>query len=161
MPRHDFDANTISAALTLLTDHGFDGLARPLEMLFNEAMRLERSAFLGAGPWERSDDRIGHANGFKPKVVTSRVGDLDLQIPKVRDLAEGVEPFYPEALDRGSRIEQSLAVALGEMYVQGVSTRKVKEITEKLCGKEISSTQVSRLAALRQPPLSVRAFLGI
>ena len=69
MPRHDFDANTISAALTLLTDHGFDGLARPLEMLFNEAMRLERSAFLGAGPWERSDDRIGHANGFKPTLA--------------------------------------------------------------------------------------------
>ena len=146
MPRHDFDANTIAAALTLLTDHGFGGLARPLEMLFNEGTRLERSAFLGAGPWERSDARIGHANGFKPKVVTSRVGDLELQIPKVRDLAEGVEPFYPQALERGSRIEQSLALALAEMYVQGVSTRKVKEVTEKLCGKEISSTQVSRLA---------------
>lgn len=147
MPSHDFDTTTISAALKLLTDNGFDGLARPLEMLLNEAMRIERSEFLGASPWERSDERKGYANGFKPKVVTSRVGELELQVPKVRNLAEGVEPFYPQALERGSRIEQSLGVALAEMYVQGVSTRKVKEITEKLCGKEISSTQVSRLAA--------------
>jgi len=147
MSHHDFDATTIAAALELLSKHGFDGLARPLEMLFNEAMRLERSAFLCAGPWERSDERRGYANGFKPKTVSSRVGDLELRVPKARDMAEGVEPFYPRSLERGSRIEQSLCLALAEMYVQGVSTRKVKEITERLCGREISSSQVSRLAA--------------
>ena len=94
--------------------------------------RLERDAFLGAGPWERSDERRGYANGFKPKTVKSRVGDLELRVPKTRDLAEGSEPFYPRSLERGSRIEQALGLALAEMYVQGVSTRKVKEITEQL-----------------------------
>ena len=147
MPHHDFDATTITAALELLTKHGFDGLARPLEMLFNEDMRLERDAYLGAGPWERSDERRGYANGFKPKTVKSRVGDLELRVPKARGLGDGVEPFYPQSLERGSRIEQALGLALAEMYVQGVSTRKVKEITEQLCGREISSSQVSRLAS--------------
>jgi transposase-like protein len=75
MAQHDFDATTITAALELLSKQGFDGLARPLEMFFNEAMRLECDAFLGAGPWERSDERRGYANGFKSKSVKSRVGD--------------------------------------------------------------------------------------
>ena len=147
MTHHDPDATTISAALELLTEHGFDDLASALEMLLNEAMRLERSAYLSAGPWERSEARRGHANGFKPKTVRSRLGELSLRIPKTRDLEPGVEPFYPQALERGERAEQALRLALAEMYVQGVSTRKVKRITEELCGFEISSSQVSRLAA--------------
>jgi len=147
MSHHTHDATTIAAALELLTQHGFDGLARPLEMLLNEAMRLERSAYLGAGPWERSDERRGYANGFKPKAITSRLGELELKIPKTRDHAAGTNPFYPQALERNERSEQAMRLALAEMYVQGVSTRKVKAITEKLCGVQISSTQVSRLAA--------------
>ncbi len=147
MSHHAPDATTISAALELLTAHGFDDLARPLEMLFNQAMLLERAAYLGAGPWERSRERRGHANGFKPKTVKSRLGELELRIPKTRDLADGVPPFYPQALERGERSEMALRLAVAEMYVNGVSTRKVKEVTEKLCGLEISSTQVSRLAA--------------
>ncbi|MEO0649960.1 MAG: hypothetical protein AAFZ65_04710, partial [Planctomycetota bacterium] len=63
-PHHDFDATTITAALELLTKHGFDGLARPREMLFNDAMRLVRDAYLGAGPWERSEERRGYANAL-------------------------------------------------------------------------------------------------
>ena len=145
MPHHDPDANTIAAALELLTRHGFDGLARPLEMLMNEAMKLERSAFLGAGPWERSDDRIGHANGFKSKKVKTGVGELSLRIPKVCGLSDDVAPFYPQAIERGTRVDDALKATLAEMYVQGVSTRKVKQITEKLCGTQISSSQVSRL----------------
>ena len=116
-------------------------------MLFNEAMRLERDAYLGAGPWERSEDRRGWANNLKPKTLKSRVGDLELRVPKARGLDDGLEPLHPQSLERGSRIEQALGLALAEMYVQGVSTRKVKEITEQLCGREISSSQVSRLAA--------------
>lgn len=154
MSHHDFDPTTIASALELLTDHGFDGLARPLEMLFNEAMRLERATYLGAGPWERTDERRGYANGFKPKTVKSRVGELDLRVPKTRGHTEGVAPFYPSALDQGSRMEQALCLALAEMYVQGVSTRKVKEVTEQLCGHNISSSQVSRLAAKLDEELS-------
>jgi transposase-like protein len=107
-------------------------------------MKLERAQFLGAGPFERSDDRIGHANGFKPRRLQTRVGTLDLAIPQVRGLEDGTPGFYPQSLERGVRSERALKLALAEMYVQGVSTRKVLAITEKLCGFEVSSTQVSR-----------------
>lgn len=147
MTHHDPDATTINAALELLSEHGFDGMATALELLLNEAMRLERSEHLGAGPYERSDGRRGYANGFKPKRVKSRLGELDLAVPKTRDLAPGIKPFYPQALERGERSERALKLAVAEMYVQGVSTRKVTAITRELCGLEVSSSQVSRLAA--------------
>ena len=148
MTHHDPDRTTISAALELLTEQGFDGLSAALELLLNEAMKLERSAFLGAGPYERTGERRGYANGFKPKRVKSRLGELELAIPKVRDLSDGVEAFYPKALERGERSERALKLALAEMYVQGVSTRKVTAITQELCGMDVSSSQVSRVAAL-------------
>jgi putative transposase len=148
MTRHDADPKTITTALELLTEHGFDGMAVCIEALLNEAMRIERSAHLGAGPYERSDGRQGYAHGFKPKHVDTRLGTLDLEIPQVRDLGSGVEPFYPKALERGNRSERALKLAIAEMYVCGVSTRRVTEITRKLCGLEVTSTQVSRAAKL-------------
>src|SRR5690606_39227376 len=69
--------------------------------------------------------------------------ELTLSVPQVRDGS-----FYPQSLEKGLRSERALKVALAEMYVQGVSTRKVARITEQLCGFEVSSTQVSRCAAL-------------
>jgi transposase-like protein len=104
-------------------------------------MRLERQKHLGVGPYERSNDRKGYANGFKPKTVQTRVGALDLDVPQVRDSS-----FYPSSLEKGLRSERALKIALAEMYVQGVSTRKVAKITEQLCGFEVTSTQVSRAA---------------
>src|SRR6478736_1046047 len=104
-------------------------------------MKLERAAALGAGPYQRSDGRKGYANGFKPKTVQTRVGALTLAVPQAR----GVE-FYPSALEKGLRSERALKLAVAEMYVQGVSTRKVAAITEKLCGLEVTSGQVSRAA---------------
>jgi len=148
MTHHDHDATTLTAALELLTEHGFDGMATALQLLLDEAMKLERSAWLGAGPYERSPERRAYANGFKPKRIKSRLGELELSIPKVRGVPEGIQPFYPRALERGERSERALKLALAEMYVQGVSTRKVTEITAELCGLEISSTQVSRVAKL-------------
>ena len=106
-------------------------------------MRLERDEVLQARPYERTDTRQGYANGFKPKTVATRMAPITFSIPQVRD---GV-PFYPSALEKGVRSEQALKVALAEMYVQGVSTRKVTAVLEKLCGLEISSTQVSHCAA--------------
>ena len=70
---------------------------------------------------------------------------LELRIPQVRDVKDG-ESFYPNALERGERAERALKLALAEMYVKGVSTRKVTAITRELCGIEISSAQVSRAA---------------
>jgi len=143
---HDNDRTRLDAALELLTDHGFDGMAHVFELLLNEAMKLERDAYLGAGAYERTESRRGYANGYKPKHVRSRLGELDLAIPKTRDLDPGLEPFYPRALERGERSERALKLAVAEMYVQGVSTRKVTEVTRQLCGLDVSSSQVSRLA---------------
>jgi transposase-like protein len=133
----------------LLAEHGFDGMAQGVQLILNEAMKFERSAALGAGPYERTETRRGHANGFKPKTFHSRIGTLELQIPQTR----GVE-FYPTALERGERSERALKLAVAEMYVQGVSTRKVAAITEELCGHEVSSSQVSRAAALLDEELA-------
>ena len=106
-------------------------------------MRVERHQVLQAQPYERTDTRQGYANGFKPKTVTSRVGPITYSIPQVR----GETDFYPSALEKGIRSEQALKLALAEMYVQGVSTRKVSAIVEQLCGASVSSSQVSQCAA--------------
>jgi len=148
MTHHVPDSTTIRNVFEHLTEEGFEGMATALEMLINEAMKLERSEYLGAGPYERNGERQGYANGFKPKRVKTRVGELQLSVPKVRDFPEGVDPFYPKSLERGLRSERALKLAVAEMYVQGVSTRKVAEVTQQLCGLEISSQQVSRAAAL-------------
>jgi putative transposase len=140
---HRMQTTALDEIGELLAEHGFDGLARALTVLLNEVMKLERAAALGAGPYQRSDDRKGYANGFKPRTVQTRVGALTLAVPQTR----GVE-FYPKALEKGLRSERALKLAVAEMYVQGVSTRRVAAITEQLCGLEVTSSQVSRAAAV-------------
>lgn len=135
------ECSAIQDVVKLLATDGFDGLGEAIRRIINEAMRLERQNHLGVGPYERSDERRGYANGYKPKTVQTRVGALDFDIPQVRDSS-----FYPSSLEKGLRSERALKVALAEMYVQGVSTRKVAKITEQLCGFEVTSTQVSRAA---------------
>ena len=97
MTHHEADPITVSHALELLTSHGFGGMAEALQLLLNEAMKLERSDYLRAAPYERSDARRGYANGFKPKTINSRLGSLRLAIPQVREAAYGEERFYPAA----------------------------------------------------------------
>lgn len=146
-PESLHQTNSTETILELLKSQGFDGLAEALSLLLNEAMKIERAEFLQASPFERSGGRVGYANGYKPKAIKSRVGNLSLRIPQVRDLAPGTPGFYPQSVERGLRSERALKLALAEMYIQGVSTRRVKEITEALCGFEVSSSQVSRAAA--------------
>jgi putative transposase len=134
--------NPMERVLELLSEEGLDGAGEALRVLLNAAMLMERERHLGAGPWERNDARQGQANGFKPKTVASRVGELHLAVPQVREGG-----FYPSALQRGLRSERALTLALAEMYVQGVSTRKVAAVVEDLCGVEVTSSQVSRAAA--------------
>lgn len=145
---HRPEDTAIAAVMETLIECGFEGMADAFSILFNEAMRLERSGFLGADHYERTGHRIGHANGFKDKSVKSRVGDVLLKIPQVRGLPLGMDGFYPKSLEKGLRSERALKLAVAEMYVQGVSTRKVAEITEKLCGLTVTSTEVSRAAKL-------------
>jgi len=127
--------------LEQLTAEGLESLPEMIRLLVNQAMQIERDKHLNAKPYERSDERNGHANGYKPKTVKTRVGEVTFDIPQVREGG-----FYPEALEKGLRSERALLLALAEMYVQGVSTRKVATITERLCGAQVSATQVSRAA---------------
>jgi transposase-like protein len=143
---HHREDTTFASVLETLIENGLDGMAEAMSLLMNEAMRLERSRFLGAEPYERSEERRGHANGYKPKQVRSRAGLLDLLVPQTRDVTGG-EPFYPTSLERGLRSERALKLAIAEMYVQGVSTRRVEAITRQLCGLDLTSTEVSRAAA--------------
>jgi transposase-like protein len=110
------------------------------------AMAAEREQYLGAKAYERSADRRGHGNGYKSKTVVTRLGKVAFDVPQVREGG-----FYPQALEKGTQRvpgnERALMLTLAEMYVQSVSTRKVAGITERLCGHEVSSMQVSRATA--------------
>lgn len=132
---------TIDGAVELLKINGFDALAEAVTVLLNSAMVAERSDYLGAAPYERSVGRIGYANGYKDKQLKTRLGTLPLKVPQTRD-----SEFSPQSLERGICSERALLLAIAEMYVQGVSTRRVKKIVEELCGMEVSSSQVSRAA---------------
>lgn len=148
--------------LEQIAQQGLDVLPALIRTIINTAMQIERQTYLGAGPYERSEERQGHANGYKPKTMTTRVGKITFDVPQVRDGG-----FYPQSLEKGLRSERALKLALAEMYVQGVSTRKVAAITERLCGTEISSAQVSRataeldeqFAAWRARPLGQMRYL--
>jgi transposase-like protein len=125
-----------------LIGQGTEGIRPVLELLLNTAMKVEREHFLGAGAHERSEERKGYANGYKPKQVHTRMGALELSVPQVRGLS-----FYPKSIEKGCRSERALKTAIAEMYLGGVSTRDVTNITQELCGLEVSSTQVSRVTA--------------
>ena len=120
---------SINPAIELIANQGFDGLIEAVTLLINEAMKIVRSRHLEAEPYERTEARIGYANGYKPKTVKCRLGELGLSIPQVRD-----SDFYPSVLEKGLRSERALKAALAEMYIQGVSTRDVSKIIEDLCG---------------------------
>ena len=137
---HQADHNVIETVVQLLCKNGLPHMADAMRLLLNEALRIERSQVLAAAPYERTERRKGYANGFKPKTVETRLGALALAVPQGRGEIE----FYPSALERGVRSERALKCAIAEMYVQGVSTRKVTEVMRALCGLEVSSTQVSR-----------------
>jgi putative transposase len=147
---HQADSSVIDSVLQLLTEGGLAHMGDIVRILLNEAMRLERAQALGAQPYQRSDERKGHANGFKPKTIETRLGRLTVDVPQVRG---GVD-FYPSALEKGVRSERALKLAVAEMYVQGVSTRKVTEVMQELCGLEVSSAQVSRATRLLDDELT-------
>jgi len=134
---------TVSEALlSKLVGEGLKFLPELVRILVNLAMQLEREEYVRAKPYERTSERRDYANGFKPKTVKTRLGPITFAIPQVRGGG-----FYPSALAKGMRSERALHLALAEMYVQGVSTRKVSEIVERLFGVEVSSAQVSKAAA--------------
>jgi putative transposase len=136
------DHRKVSAQIAqgiLLDDPGF--LREIVERVLQEMLEAEMTHHIGAAPYERSAARTGHRNGYKPRTLRTRVGTLNLLGPQDR---EGT--FSTRLFSRYQRSEKALVLALMEMYVEGVSTRKVKEITEELCGTSFSKSLVSSLA---------------
>jgi len=136
--------NLLATLMQMVNENGLEAVAETFRILLNEAMKIERDQTLRAGLYERTDNRQGYANGYKPKAIDTRMGKLMVNVPQVRG---GVQ-FYPSALEKGCRSERALKLAIAEMYVQGVSTRRVTDVLEKMCGLSISSTQVSRVAQM-------------
>jgi putative transposase len=116
-------SEALGAAYECLIAHGLDGAGEALRILVDEASKIERSRYLGAAPFERNAARIDYANGYKNKTMLTRFGSVDFSVPQVRDGG-----FYPSALERGTRSERAMNLALAQMYVQGVSTRKARRL---------------------------------
>lgn len=128
-------ASWMQAVLTSDEDLLAEVLRRGLEAL----MEAERDAYVNAAPFERGAERQAQRNGYKPRTLVTRVGRLELQVPKTRDGG-----YYPSILQRYQRSEAAVITALAECYVQGVSTRKVGAICQELFGDTLSHETVSR-----------------
>ena len=136
----------VAALMERLITHGPEQMGEVFAALFNLAMRLERERFLGAGLYERTADRRGYANGYKPKRIDTPAGTLTLDVPKTK--GHDGAPFYPSSLERGRRSCRAVMLAVAEMYVKGVSTRDAAKVMAEFGLEGLSSTQVSRAAAL-------------
>src|SRR3546814_674895 len=110
-----------------------DALRGSVRSVMQAMLEAEMDEALGAGKSERSDARLGYRSGHYPRTLVTRVGKLELRVPQDR-----AGRFSTELFERYQRSEQALVATLAEMYVQGVSTRKVKAITEELCGHAFS-----------------------
>jgi putative transposase len=128
-----------------------DGLAKLVESVLNQILEAQVSESLGADRHERSDERQGYRNGYRVRTLYTRIGPVTLQVPQTRDGS-----FSTDIFKRYQRSEQAFVLALMEMVVQGVSTRKVSAITEELCGTSFSKSTVSALCAGLDP--RVRSF---
>lgn len=115
-----------------------DFLKDLLHEVIQEVLEAEMNDALGAHKGERTGDRLGYRSGYYPRTLITRVGKLELRVPQDRQ-----GRFSTEVFERYQRSEKALVSALAEMYVQGVSTRKVKAITEELCGHSFSASAVS------------------
>ncbi len=95
-----------------IVEKGLEAIPELMRVLINNAMQVERSKYLRAEQYERTEDRKGYANGFKPKTVKTRMGEITFAIPQVREGG-----FYPTALEKGLRSERALTITLAEMYI--------------------------------------------
>lgn len=129
------------AIQAILASEADNPLRMMLEFMVQSDLEWEMTEHVGAGPYERTEERKGYRNGYKPRTLTTAVGDLHLLVPQDR---EGT--FSPSLFERYQRSDKALVLALMEMYLKGVSTRKVAAITERLCGRSFSSQLISKLA---------------
>jgi putative transposase len=145
------------AAVKELFAQNPDGLKELVRAVMQEMLEAEMTDALGAAKGERSDGRLGYRSGYYGRTLITRIGKLELRVPQDRD-----GRFSTELFERYQRSERALVTTLAEMYVQGVSTRKVKAITEELCGHSFSASSISAinkrldegLAAFAKRPLA-------
>jgi putative transposase len=123
----------------MLAEEG-DLLKTIIEQTVQRVLEAEMDEALQAGKSERNENRLGYRSGYYGRMLVTRVGKIELRVPQDRQ-----GRFRTEVFERYQRSEKALVAAMLEMYVQGVSTRKVKNITEELCGHEFSSSTVSRV----------------
>ena len=140
--REQFTKKSDDLLIELSNYQGENLISEIVRLGIQNLMELERDEHIGVGSYERGDERRSQRNGYKSRTLYTRVGTLVLQVPQTRDGA-----FYPSILERYQRSEKALVLALAEAYLQGVSTRKMKLITEQLMGKEFSSASISRFSA--------------
>ena len=136
----------VEAVLEQLIAHGPGDIATVFARAFELAMQIERERFLQAGLYERSPDRQGYANGYKPKRIDTPAGTVNVQVPKTA--GHDGEPFFPQSLERGRRSVRAVMLAVAEMYVKGVSTREAEAVMREFGIESLSSSQVSRAAKL-------------
>ncbi len=120
---------------------GQDIINEIVRMGIQNLMELERDEHIGVGKYKRGEERQDYRNGYKSRTLYTHVGSLVLRVPQTR---EG--QFYPSIMERYQRVEKALVLTLAEAYLQGVSTRKMKRVTEEFMGKEFSHTSISRFA---------------
>ena len=137
MASYEITLNGEQLSGLLTDDKGLQGL---VETVLNQVLEAQVTEQLGARPYERSEARKAYRNGYRARTLTTRVGPLVLHVPQVRDGS-----FSTALFARYQRSEQALVLALMEMGLQGVSTRKVTAITEALCGTRFSRSTVSQL----------------
>ncbi len=138
----------------IINKSGSDELSKQLlSMIFNQLMENQRDDYIGVKEYERNGQRVSQRNGYYERSFTTRVGTLDLMVPRTRDGG-----FSPDLFERYQRNEKALLSSMLEMYVQGVSTRKVSKVVEELYGKSISKSFVSSLTA--QLDAEVETFLA-
>src|SRR5215208_5266425 len=129
-----------AAAIKDLLSHNPDGLREIVRAVMQEMLEAEMTDALQAEKSERTSARLGYRSGYYTRTLITRVGKLELRVPQDRD-----GRFSTELFERYQRSEQALVATLAEMYVQGVSTRKVKAITEELCGHSFSASAISAI----------------
>ena len=117
-----------------------DFLRGLIQQVVQQVLEAEMDEAVGAQKSERTPDRLGYRSGYYSRTLMTRVGKLELRVPQDRQ-----GRFRTDVFERYQRSEKALVGALAEMYVQGVSTRKVKAITEELCGHEFSASTISRI----------------
>jgi putative transposase len=127
----------------LFTGQGLSGL---VEQVLNQVLAHQVTAALKAQPSQRTPERVGYRNGYREREMQTRIGTITLKVPRTR---EG--EFSPDLWEQYQRSEQAFVLALCEMVLQGVSTRKVEEVTQVLCGAAFSKSQVSKLCLVLDP----------